>query len=143
MESFCFFGTKTHSMFDIWSIEHFISGISIGSFAIYFSNKKFKNIEKKLLKYFEITFILFISYLWETIEHYLETGLAGEGVAFWLQGVEHWSNRIISDPLLVLLGYIVVSKYKFLSFHARIFSTLWLYLHIFVFPHSMYLQDLL
>ena len=143
MENFYLFGVKTHSMFDIWSIEHFISGMSIGSFAIYFSNKKFKNIEKKLSKYFEISFILFISYLWETIEHYLETGLAGNSVAFWLQGVEHWTNRIISDPLLVLLGYLVVSKYKYLSLHARLFSAVWLYLHIFIFPHSMYLQDLL
>ena len=32
--------------------------------------------------------VLLIAYIWETAEHYLETGLAGESVQYWFQG---WS----------------------------------------------------
>ncbi|MDR1909028.1 MAG: hypothetical protein LBQ35_03850 [Spirochaetaceae bacterium] len=31
-------------------------------------------------------------------------GEAGVKVAFWFQGVEHWSNRLIADNLMVILG---------------------------------------
>ena len=85
--------------------------------------------------------MLFIAYFWETIEHYLETGLLGSKVMFWFQGVEAWDNRFISDPLMLLLGYWIVKRWPKLVWPARIFSIVWLFFHIFIFPHSMYLQD--
>jgi len=84
-----------------------------------------------------------LAYFWETIEHYLETGLAGPAVEHWLQGVEMWGNRIITDPLMLVIGYLIAKKWNRLVLPARILSVVWLFVHIFIFPHSMYLHDLL
>jgi hypothetical protein len=142
------FGLKTHAIFDIWSIEHLLSGISVGHAV----EKKSHKVFQKTLKvsehrhhswWFDITGVLFFAYLWETLEHYLETGLAGAGVTFWFQGVEFWPNRLIADPFILVLGYMVAKKFPFLVWPARLLSVLWLVMHVFVFPHSMYLQDIL
>jgi len=86
--------------------------------------------------------VLFLAYLWETIEHYLEVGTAGAWLEYWFQGVEFWPNRIIADPLMLVLGYMIAKKYPQLVIPARIFSIAWLLTHLFIFPHSMYLHDL-
>lgn len=152
------FGDKTVAFFDIWSIEHFVSGITLGSVIIlifgalklqdkndhkfnhdnnnlYQSDNKF---DHKLL-YFVL--VAFLAYLWETVEHYLESGLLNNHVTYWFQGVEFWGNRILTDPWLVVLGSFIYLKYNYLGKYARYFSATWLYFHVFVFPHCMYLQD--
>ena len=86
--------------------------------------------------------MLLIAYIWETAEHYLETGLAGESVEYWFQGVEFWANRFISDPLITVFGYFISKNYPITVTPARIISLLWLLIHIFIFPHSMYLHDI-
>ena len=86
--------------------------------------------------------VLLIAYIWETAEHYLETGLAGETVEYWFQGVEFWANRFISDPLITVFGYFISKYYPITVNPARIISLLWLLIHIFIFPHSMYLHDI-
>ena len=135
-------GVKTVSWFDWWSIEHLLSGISIGAGVSLFHQKK--NIScKKLKQHFDIYAVLLFAYMWEVFEHYLETGLMGGGVENWLQGVEFFGNRFITDPLLVLFGYFIATQYPKLVFPARIFSFLWLIIHIFIFPHSMYLHEIL
>jgi len=141
IEQFTIWGTKTHSFFDVWSFEHFFSGMAIGATAMYFTNKKIKNTDKEMSKYVEIFFVLFLAYFWESIEHYMELGILGDTVKYWLQGVEHWSNRLISDPLLILLGYFTVRRYVYLTNYARILNFTWLFLHIFLFPHSMYIHE--
>ena len=90
----------------------------------------------------DILGVLFLAYAWETLEHYLETGLAGSAVEFWFQGVEFWPNRLITDPLMLLLGYLIAKKYPRFVIPARIASVAWLFIHIFIFPHSMYLHYL-
>jgi hypothetical protein len=135
-------GLKTKAMLDIWTIEHILSGMSVGFFA---KNNNDKIFNKKFdiktnYKYFDIIFVLFIAYLWETIEHYLETGLAGEAVEYWFQGVEFWANRIIFDPLALIIGYLIVRKYNNIVHYARILSVIWLIVHIFIFDHSMQLH---
>lgn len=140
-------GLKTLSFFDIWSFEHLLSGISIGAFSIYINKKKLIEISKDNQKdintsYFDIIFVLFVAYAWETIEHYLEIGLMGKVVMYWFQGVEFWANRLISDPLITVLGYYLSKKYSFLITSARIISLLWLLIHVFIFPHSMYLHEI-
>ncbi len=80
--------------------------------------------------------------MWETLEHYLEVGLAGETVAYWLQGVEHWSNRLICDNAMVMLGWWIYNQKNRIVWFARVFSIVWLFFHIFIFPHSMYLHEL-
>ena len=140
-------GLKTVALFDVWTIEHILSGLSVGSLV------KEKNREElgRLLKKrshrvvslrFDLIGVLFAAYIWEALEHYLEVGLAGVRVEYWFQGVEMWGNRLITDPLMLVLGYWIVTRYPKLVWPARITSVLWLIVHIFVFPHSMYLHEL-
>ncbi|MEI8229813.1 MAG: hypothetical protein WCG83_01605 [Candidatus Peregrinibacteria bacterium] len=76
-------GYKTQAIFDVWSIEHVLSGISVGS-AVKKSNH---SALRKLLGrdhdhhswYFNLMGVLCVAYMWETLEHYLEEGLAGGG----------------------------------------------------------------
>ena len=87
--------------------------------------------------------VLCLGFAWETLEHYLETGLAGPAVQYWFQGVEFWPNRLIADPLMLVLGYVIAKRHPRLVLPARIASLTWLLVHIFVFPHSMVLQRFL
>ncbi len=139
-------GVKTHAIFDVWTIEHVLSGISVGCAV----KKRNHNVLKKLLGrdhqchswHFDLTGVLFLAYIWEAFEHYLEIGLAGQAVAEWFQGVEFWPNRLLSDPLMLVIGYIIAKRYPWLVVPARIASVIWLTVHIVVFPHSMYLHTL-
>lgn len=148
-------GVKTISIFDVWTIEHILSGLSIGSAVLVNSHKSlgqvFSNIKEhvfppKKINYlkikYDIIFVLFLAYIWETFEHYLETGLLGTKVEYWFQGVEFWPNRLIADPLMLVLGYWIVKKIPKLVWPARVLSLIWLFIHIFIFPHSMYLHTL-
>ncbi len=148
-------GLKTTALFDVWTFEHILSGISCGS-AVMIANKKsigtvIHNVcdsvipqkrKAQIWHKHDLIFVLCIAYVWETIEHYLETGLAGDAVAFWFQGVEMWGNRIITDPLMLVFGYWIAKKWNRLILPARILSIAWLFIHVFVFPHSMYLHEL-
>lgn len=143
------FGLKTVALFDVWSIEHILSGISIGQVARAHNKRHFSKLHpgidhnhKSAIR-FDLIAVFFLAYAWETLEHYLETGLAGKGVEYWFQGVEFFGNRFITDPLLLVLGYYIAKKYPVLVIPARVLSVIWLLVHIFVFPHSMYLQELL
>lgn len=138
---------KTVALMDVWTIEHLLSGISVWHSV---KNNNHKVFKKKLwleshhiiTRHFDIIGVLFFAYLWETVEHYLETGLAGAVVQNWFQGVEFWPNRIIFDPLMLVLWYLIAKKYPKLVNPARICSLIWLFVHIFIFPHSMYLHEL-
>jgi hypothetical protein len=141
-------GFKTEAIFDVWTFEHFLSGISIGTLAIRANLNVFKkrfNIDKDNIKtrYFDVVLVLFAAYLWETVEHYLEAGILGIAVEYWFQGVEYWANRIISDPTVTVLGYYVAKSNLKLVTPARILSLIWLIFHIVIFPHSMYLHTLM
>jgi hypothetical protein len=135
-------GDKTVSFFDIWSIEHLVSGITLGS-VIILLQARYKNriIENDKLVYY--ISVAFLACLWEVVEHYLEAGLINDQVTYWFQGVEFWGNRILTDPLLVILGSYLNLRYNFLARYAQCFSITWLIVHIFVFPHCMYLQEIL
>ena len=140
-------GIKTVAIFDVWTFEHLLSGLSIGALAVRCNTKIFKhklNINSLNIKtrYFDIIFVLLAAYAWETVEHYLESGLAGDVVAYWFQGVEFWANRIISDPLITLVGYYIAIVMPKLVTPARIVSLMWLMVHVFLFPHSMYLHKI-
>jgi len=142
-------GFKTVAMFDVWTIEHLFSGLSVGNLVKKNIRKHVKNISliKKFESHtsvirFDIIGVLFLAYLWETIEHYLESGLAGGGVEYWFQGVEFWSNRIISDPLMMIIGYFIALRYPKFIVPARIATGVWLFTHIFLFPNSMFLHTL-
>jgi len=136
-------------MFDIWSIEHFINGIAAAGLADLIIRKVFKKIEFSPDAHKLISLLLVLSgaLLWECMEHYVEAGVltsaVGDRVTYWFQGVEHWSNRLIGDTLTVILGWLVYNWRKNLAIPAKIFSLIWMIVHIFVFPDSMYLHRLL
>jgi len=130
-------GHKTTAMFDIWSVEHWVTGMCIGAAMHLAVRRKMPALDA--VTYYAL--VAMVAFAWEVIEHYLETGLAGQAVAYWFQGVEHWSNRMVSDPLLVLLGACLVRRCPKLTVPARLFSLAWLGVHVFVFEHSMVLQE--
>ena len=147
---------KTISLFDVWSIDHFIAWIWVGALALSWIDKIFKKYKLKSEIYNEwmneipsykillASFaVLFLAYAWETLEHYLEVWLGWARLEYWFQWVEFWPNRLIFDPLLVYLWFLLWVKYPNLVFPARIFTMSWLAIHLFVFPHSMYLQYLI
>ncbi len=139
-------GLKTVAALDVWIFEHFLSGLSIGHAVKKNNRKHFKKhyptlrITKSTEIRVDFLGVLFLAYLWETLEHYLEEGIAGSAVQYWFQGVEFWPNRFIFDPLMIVLGYWIANKYPKVVIPARILSLAWLIIHIFVFPHSMYLH---
>ncbi|MBQ7303503.1 MAG: hypothetical protein IJW75_01110 [Alphaproteobacteria bacterium] len=137
-------GLKEEASFDVWSIEHIIMGISIACFTDWMSKKlcKDENVSENLRIKISFIMALMFSYMWETLEHYLEVGLWGNAVSYWLQGVEHWSNRLICDNLMVMLGWWIYQQKNKIVWFARCFSVVWLFVHIFIFPHSMYLHEL-
>jgi len=141
-----FFGLKTVGWFDVWSFSHILSGVSSGAAVRQWNEKRFAcqsgiNTQERHLLSSDLLTVLFLAYLWETIEHYLETGLAGSAVEFWFQGVEFSGNRIITDPALVVTGYLIAKRCPQAIWPARILQFLWLFVHVVIFPHSMYLQD--
>ena len=138
---------KTEAMMDAWSFEHILSWISVG-FLIMSSN--YKIFEKKIwfdstkinTRYFDLVWVLFLAFAWETIEHYLEVWIAWETVKIWFQWVEYWPNRIIFDPLMLVFWYFLARKYTKIIAPARFLSVVWLIVHVFIFPHSMYLHEI-
>lgn len=147
-------GLKTHALFDVWSVEHVLSGFSVGWAAYEYNRGRIgellNGIEariptekmRKVLGNYDVIVVLMLAYWWETLEHYLEAGLAGGAVAYWFQGVEFWGNRLITDPVMMILGYMIARRFPGTVWPARFLSLIWLVVHIFVFPHSMYLQQL-
>lgn len=137
-------GYKTTAIFDIWSIEHVLSGLSVGYAVGKNHHRQFAKILGEDHSYhswhFNLVGVLFVAFAWEALEHYLETGIAGYRVEYWFQGVEFWPNRLLADPLMLIVGYVIARKYPALVLPARVLSFTWLLVHIFVFPHSMYLQ---
>lgn len=76
------------------------------------------------------------------LEFYFELGTLGsETVRYWFQGVEHPLNRIFADQILLLSGYILARKHMKLSVVAKVVAACWLALNVFLFPHSMYIQE--
>lgn len=139
-------GVKTSAILDVWTFEHIISGISVGCAVQKRHHKEFKKYAGDDHEchswHFDMMGVLFLAYIWETIEHYLEVGLGGQWLQYWFQGVEFWPNRIIADPLMLVFGYMIAKRYPQLVIPARIFSVVWLAVHLFVFPHSMYLHNI-
>lgn len=140
-----FWGHKTDAWFDVWSLEHFFSGLSITAITIFLIHRYILTPEDKIKNphYIYLIGVLLAAYVWEAIEFYLEAGYTNiDVVTHWFQGVEFWGNRLIGDPLVTVLGGWVALNYKKMIWPARVFSLVWLLVHIFVFPHSMYLHDI-
>lgn len=142
-------GCKTEAMFDLWSVEHFINGIALAGgarFIVGIVSKK-TELSQSAQKAVSFFLVLSVALFWEALEHYLESGVLpgafGKRVTEWFYGVEHWSNRLIGDTLTVMLGWRVYHWKPGLAIPAKAVSAAWVLVHVFVFPHSMYLHNLL
>lgn len=130
------FGHKTTAIFDIWSVVHFLTGCGL-AYPMAVLTQRFGMGERE-----KVFVLLLISATWEVLELYLELGaVGGEPVRYWFQGVEHPLNRIFGDQALLLLGYLATRNRLRLSFLAKTASGIWLLWHVFVLPHSMWVQD--
>lgn len=142
------FGLKTDAWFDLWSFEHFFSGMSIATMVIILGDKILRDHLPKLeylpvYKRFYYVMLLLVAYMWEAIEFYLEAGYTHiESVTYWLHGVEFWGNRLITDPIITLLGGVIALKIRpAWLWTARLLSIAWLLANLFLVPHSMCLQE--
>ncbi len=101
-----FFGDQSVALFDLWSIQHFLVGILIGSLLLG-SEKTEKPVKKWRVI---IPFMIFVAISWEAVEVFLENG----HILF--NSFEGWSNRLITDPLMALLGgmvgYLIKDSWK-------------------------------
>jgi hypothetical protein len=141
-------GLKTEAMFDLWSLEHFANGMAMAAAAQFVLCSFLKNkISEAQRVLFSLILVMAAALFWENAEHYVEAGalpgIWGTRVTFWFAGIEHWSNRLLGDNLMVFLGWFLYTKKPRFAFAAKLFSTVWLLLHIFIFPDSMYLQRLI
>jgi hypothetical protein len=120
--------------------------MAISSFCVLLADKVFMKGVQVVPKVAEtrvyIITILLVEYLWEVVEFYLEAGHSGvPAITHWFQGVEYWGNRVVSDPLITLSGGILGLRRPWLVLPARLFSLTFLGVHVFVFPHCMWLQE--
>ncbi len=130
-------GHKSSAIFDLWSLFHILTGVAIGNI-IYSAVYDFtEETRSSLILKTEAWTLLLLCYCWEFVEYWLEMGKAGVFVAYWLQGQEHWLNRLLSDPLLVLIGYMVSRRFKIFIWPARMILAAWIWIFITILPHSM------
>ena len=61
------FGAKDVAFFDLWSLQHFFSGLLVGWLAMKHNEKWY------LPTRFDVALVLLASYVWEVTEHYMET----------------------------------------------------------------------
>lgn len=145
--SIILWGAKTVALFDVWSIEHILVGVSIGSLVTKYNRKVLAELlgRRHAVDSWQLNLmgVLCLGFGWETMEHYLEIGLAGKTAQFWFQGVEFWGNRLLTDPLMLVAGFFIAMRFAKFVIPARVLSLSWMSVHLFVFPHSMYLQGML
>lgn len=122
-------GHKTVAAFDVWSVEHVLSGISVGAV-----------VWARASPCTRWSVVVALAFAWEALEHYLEMGVAGAAIATWFAGVEHWTNRLVTDPALVVVGAALAGRWPKLSVPARVLSAVWLLVHVVLLPHSMALH---
>ncbi|MBI5803590.1 hypothetical protein HY448_02800 [Candidatus Pacearchaeota archaeon] len=139
--SFELFGIKDVAIFDLWTLIHILSGISVGYLIILLLKNKGVNKNKSVI--IGILSMLVIAYFWELTEYLSETGIFGSIIMNWFYSVEFLPNRLLVDPLTFLFGYFIVLKKPVTFYPALILNLIWLSLNIFIFPDVVYLQRLI
>ena len=118
------FGYRSEAVFDLWSIQHFVSGVFVGSVLIHL--KLFS--PKQLLKFVSIVFL--VALLWELFELFGEIGLFGQAVSDWKLGYEHWANRFVGDILLAVVGSLIAYNYNACWKIVLLPAVVWLVLNV-------------
>lgn len=129
-------GDRSEAMFDLWSFQHFLSGILIGSLLAYVG------VASKTTWQRFVLLMLVLALSWEATELSMEAGLFGQAVSNWKHGFEHWGNRFIGDPSMVILGGLLARRFKSAWKWVLIPAAVWLVANI-ASPNSMSIQQLL
>ena len=129
-------GDRCEAIFDLWSFQHLFSGVLIGSLLVYFKQPSNPTWQRFVLA------LLILALSWEAVELTMESGLFGQAVSHWKRGFEHWGNRFIGDPSLVVLGGLLARRFKSLWKWALIPASVWLFTNV-IAPNSMTVQELL
>ncbi len=137
------FGDKTLALLDLWSLEHFFTGCNSALLVGYFVKKYFKIDDQKTIYRVSLLTMLALELYWECLEYYLEDGASYDRVTYWFQGVEYIGNRLITDPIITVLGLVAIIKFPRLKYISLPFSIIWLYIHLFIFDNCMGLQNLI
>ena len=130
------FGAKTQAPFDFWTLQHLINGIVFARAHRFFQ----EDLENTVWRKGDCLWtILFLAFVWEGFEAGAETGMWGTEIAQWFWGLEHWTNRVITDPLLLGIGGLIYIIYPRSLKPALVIATLWLMMNL-IMPDSMALQ---
>jgi hypothetical protein len=128
------FGERQTAMFDLWSCQHFIFGIIIGSFLLWQASQIINT-------WYKLVLVMFLVALcWESTELALEYGLFGQAFSEWKLGFEHWGNRFVADPIMVVSGSLVAKKYDW-AWKAVIVPCVFWQVANMLAPHSMCIQQ--
>ena len=73
-----------------------------------------------LRKSFDIHTVLMVAFFWEILEMYMEMGEIYPGFTDLMPGQEHRVNRLILDPLMLVLGYRIARSFPKLFWPAVI-----------------------
>ena len=87
------FGIRGYSFFDTWSLVHFCFWVFASSFLV----------NAKLNPVWSLLGCLVVAYLWEVFEYFM----APKYPKIW-KSPESWWNAWLSDPLMCVLGFLVV-----------------------------------
>lgn len=128
-------GDRTQAMFDLWSLQHFCGGILIGALLA-----RFRPLPSGWRAFALAVGAIALS--WEAAELAMEAGVFGAGVSRWKDGFEHWSNRLVGDPLLVVCGALVARRFAYAWKIAMAPASVWLLVNV-ASPSSMYIQRLI
>lgn len=130
------FGYRQVAMFDLWSFQHLMSGVLIGAILRWLA----PNISASKLHF--ISAVMLITYGWEALELQMELGTFGHSVSQWKVGFEHWSNRLVGDPLLGASGALTARRYQQAWKFVLIPVAIWLTINV-LSPTSMEIQKLI
>jgi len=126
------FGYRNYAVFDLWSIHHGFAGVVIGKIVL----QKF---EKPLTF---VCAVLIVALSWEGLELLMEYGNMGTAISAWKGGYEHWGNRLIGDPLMVMVGGLIARKNHQIWKYALIYCIVWFSLNA-ISSDSMSIQRVL
>ena len=128
-------GDRREATFDLWSLQHFCAGILLGALLMRtaLASPPWRSF---------LLFSVLLALCWEAAELAMEAGWLGAAISDWKDGFEHWSNRLLGDPLMVSSGSLIGRRYSRAWKIVLAPVAIWLLLNV-TSPSSMYIQRLL
>lgn len=130
------FGATNEAAFDLWSGQHIMNGVMFAALYAFLRRDETPTVREL------VWFVLLCSTIWEVIEACTDLGWAGNVVANWMTGVEHWSNRLLADPGLVVVGALFYRRFPRLLVPMIVGTAIWLTANLCA-PNCMYWQECL